>query len=143
MEVTQLPRLNASLNAVATVLLLVGVRFIRRGRETAHKRTMLACFGVSIAFLVSYCIYHLNAGQTSFPTYPPLWIRLVYFLILFSHVVLAAVVPILAVVTIVLGLLDKRLLHRRVAKITYPIWLYVSVTGVLVYLALYQIFPPR
>lgn len=138
-----LPHVDASLNACATILLVVGYRFIRRGRVEAHKRTMLACFGVSVVFLICYSIYHLNAGSKSFPKegYPG-WIRTGYLILLASHVVLAAIVPWLAIITIYLGLRDRRAAHRRIARWTFPIWLYVSITGVIVYLMLYWLFPP-
>ena len=142
--VNQLPHVNASLNALATVLLLLGFVLIKRRQETAHKWTMLACFCVSVVFLACYLTYHyhLEGVSKGFPSYPPAAIRFAYFTILFTHVVLAALVPFLAIATIYAGLADKRPLHRRLAKWTFPIWLYVSVTGVIVYLMLYQIYPP-
>jgi uncharacterized membrane protein YozB (DUF420 family) len=138
-----LPHLNASLNLVATSLLLVGYGLIRRRREEAHKRTMLACFAVSILFLTSYLIYHANHPSTRFPSYPPTWVRILYYAILISHIILAATVPFLASATIYFGWTNNRRKHKRLAKWTFPIWLYVSVTGVLVYMMLYQIFPNR
>ena len=137
------PPLNASLNFLATVLLLVGYRLIKQGKEQAHKRTMLSCFVVSIVFLVCYLTYHyLKGGGTRFPSYPPVAIRTAYYVILVSHIILAVYVPLGAVATIVYGLRDNRPKHRRWARITFPIWLYVSVTGVVVYLMLYQFYPP-
>jgi len=139
-----LPHVNAGLNATATVLLLIGYAAIKARRETAHKYAMLACFGVSVVFLGCYLTYHgLKQGiSTPFPSYPPPAVRITYYGILISHIILAAVVPVLAVVSIVLGLRDRRAAHRRWSWVTLPIWLYVSVTGVLVYLMLYQLFPP-
>lgn len=139
-----LPHVNASLNALATVLLLVGYWQIKRRQEVAHKRTMLACFGVSILFLACYVTYHLNieGGSKRFPAYPPMAARYFYYAILLTHVILAAAVPFLAVGTIWLGLIDRRQAHVRLARWTFPIWLYVSVTGVIVYMMLYQIYPP-
>lgn len=137
-----LPHVNASLNAVATVLLIVGYVLIRRGRERAHARAMLSCFVVSVVFLASYLTYHAIAGSRRFPEYPPATARYIYFFILITHVLLAAAVPILAAVTIYLGLRDRRRAHRRWARWTLPIWLYVSITGVLVYVMLYQMYPP-
>ena len=135
------PHINASLNGLAFVLLVLGFIQIKRGNEAAHRRTMLACFGVSVVFLICYLTYHtLKAGiSTKFPEYPPDAIRILYYVILLSHIVLAAAVPFLAVVTIILGLKDRRIGHRRFAKITFPIWLYVSVTGVAIYWMLYQL----
>jgi uncharacterized membrane protein YozB (DUF420 family) len=143
--VKQLPHVNASLNALATVLLVLGLVLIKRRQETAHKWTMLSCFAVSVVFLACYLTYHFNVGSVRFSTdetYAPRAVRYAYYGILLTHVVLAATVPFLAIATIYAGLADKRALHRRLAKWTFPIWLYVSVTGVIVYLMLYQIYPP-
>ncbi len=137
-----LPHINASLNALATVLLIAGYVLIKRKQEAHHKKVMLACFAVSVLFLISYVTYHVMEGSKKFPSYPPVAIRYTYFAILISHVVLAATVPVLAIVTIYLGLRDRRTAHRRVARWTWPIWLYVSITGVLVYFMLYQLYPP-
>jgi putative membrane protein len=143
--VPYLPHVNASLNALATVLLVVGYVQIKRRQEAAHKWTMLACFGVSVIFLVCYLTYHFNlpGGSKRFPSYPPVGVQYAYKGILLTHIVLAALVPFLALATIITGLRDARVWHRRLAKWTFPIWLYVSVTGVVVYLLLYQLFPPR
>lgn len=138
-----LPHVNAALNALATVLLIVGYCLIRQRREQAHRRVMLTCFGVSLVFLLSYLVYHAQVGSVRFPAYPPTAVRLAYRLVLFSHMILAAAVPLLAVVTIGLGWSDRRAAHRRLARWTLPIWLYVSLTGVIVYLMLYHLFPPR
>jgi len=140
-----LPHINATLNALATVLLVVGYVQIKRRQEIAHKWTMLACFGVSTVFLACYLTYHFNipGGSKRFPSYPPDAIRYGYYALLLSHVFLAAAVPFLAVITIWLGLADRRRAHRKIAWWTFPIWLYVSITGVIVYLLLYQIYPPQ
>jgi uncharacterized membrane protein YozB (DUF420 family) len=141
-----LPHLNASLNALATVLLLVGWRLIRQRREMAHRRVMMSAFAVSTVFLGSYLLYHFGVrggASTPFPAYPPALVRYFYFAILISHILLAMAVPLLAVATIYLGLRGLRSSHRRLARWTFPIWLYVSVTGVVVYVMLYQLFPPR
>jgi putative membrane protein len=139
-----LPHVNASLNALATALLILGYVQIRRRQEVAHKWTMLACFAVSVVFLACYLTYHFNieGGSKRFPSYPPPAVRYGYYGILLTHVVLAAAVPFLAIATIWLGLLNKRGAHRRLAWWAFPIWLYVSVTGVIVYLMLYQLYPP-
>ncbi len=138
-----LPHVNASLNALATVLLVAGYILIKRRQEEAHKWVMLACFGVSAIFLICYLTYHFNivGGSKKFPSSEYSAAAFVYYPILISHILLAITVPFLAVGTIYLGLANKRLGHRRLAKWTFPIWLYVSVTGVIVYLMLYQIFP--
>jgi len=139
-----LPHLNASRNALAAVLLVIGYVQIKRRQEAAHKWTMLACFAVSVVFLACYLTYHfiIEGVIKRFPNYPPDLVRYAYYAILDSHVVLAATVPFLAVVTIWLGLADRRRRHKRLAWWTFPIWLYVSVTGVIVYMMLYQIYPP-
>jgi putative membrane protein len=140
-----LPHINVSLNVLATLLLIVGFVLIKQRRELAHRRVMLATLGVNIIFLVCYLVYHYNAGSKEFPRDPSVAapaVRYFYLALLASHVILAAAVPVLAVWTIYLGLKNKRERHRRLAKWTWPIWLYVSVTGVIVYLMLYQIYIP-
>ena len=138
MTVSSLPAVNATLNAIATVLLIVGYVFIRRGRIDAHRRSMIAAFATSVLFLICYLVYHYHAGSRPFPGQGP--IRIVYFTILISHIILAAAVPFLAAITLWLGLQDRRLRHRRIARWTLPIWLYVSVTGIVVYWMLYQVY---
>lgn len=141
-----LPHVNASLNGLATLLLVTGWCLIKRRREIAHRKVMLAAFGVSVAFLASYLLYHFVAkagASTPFPQYPPSAIRYGYYAMLLSHILLAMTVPVLAVGTIYHGLKDHRRSHRAWARWTFPIWLYVSVTGVLVYVLLYQIYPPQ
>ena len=141
-----LPHINVSLNGLATILLIVGFVLIKQKREDAHRKVMLTTLGVSAAFLVCYLIYHFNVPSKKFPTdteVAPVAARYFYYGLLLSHVLLAATVPVLAIVTIVLGLKGKRQAHRKLAKWTWPIWLYVSVTGVLVYLMLYQIYVPE
>ena len=136
------PLLNAALNLTATVLLVGGYLQIKRGKEKAHKRTMLSAFAVSCLFLISYGAYHFwPVGAAATPFRGTGTVRFVYFTILISHIVLAMAVPVLAIVTIILGIRDKRRAHRRFARWTFPIWLYVSVTGVVIYLLLYQIYP--
>lgn len=137
--VEQLPAVNATLNFAATMLLLIGYRFIKTGHEQAHKRTMLAAFGTSVVFLVCYLIYHWQiGGGKHFEGPPP--VRTFYLTMLASHIVLAAIVPFLAIATIYTGYTDRRVSHRRLARWTFPIWLYVSITGVLIYLFLYVFF---
>ena len=131
-----LPALNAALNATAAVLLVCAYILIRRGRREAHKRVMLAAFSVSTLFLISYLTYHAQVGSVRYPH--PGAIRSVYLTILFTHTVLAAAVPVLAIVTLRRGLAGNFVRHKAVARWTLPIWLYVSVTGVVVYLMLYQ-----
>ncbi len=137
-----LPAVNAGLNGLATVLLAAGYVLIQQKRVIAHRNVMLTAFGVSIVFLVCYLVYHAAlhhdtglAGKKFAGTGP---VRPVYFSILISHVVLAAAVPVLAIITIYRGLKSDWARHRRIAKITYPIWMYVSVTGVIIYGMLYH-----
>jgi len=139
MDITVLPPLNAALNALSTVFLLLGITFIRRGRRELHKRCMLGALATSAVFLTSYLVYHYHAGSRPFQGQGA--IRIVYFAILVSHVVLAALVLPLALVTAARGLWSQFDRHVRIARWTFPIWLYVSVTGVAIYLLLYQIYP--
>lgn len=137
-SVSSLPLVNAVLNAAATVLLLGGYTAIRRGKMRVHRALMLSAFATSVLFLTSYLIYHAQAGSRPFPGRGA--IRTVYFTILISHVVLAAVVPALAAVTLWQGLRDRFDRHVRIARWTLPLWLYVSVTGIVVYWMLYQMY---
>jgi uncharacterized membrane protein YozB (DUF420 family) len=140
--VSSLPAVNASLNGLATVLLLVGFAFIKRRRVIAHRNTMLSAFAVSVVFLGCYLTYHGYAGSKPFPRVPVAGLRETYLVILATHVVLAAAVPFLAVVTIWRALVKQDFVrHRRIARVTYPIWLYVSVTGVVIYVMLYHVAP--
>ncbi|MCL6481350.1 MAG: DUF420 domain-containing protein [Firmicutes bacterium] len=133
--------LNALLNGAAFVLLLAGYTQIRRGRVQAHRMCMLSAFGVSTAFLLSYSIYHFRAGSVPFTASG--WIRPVYFAILISHIVLAAGIVPLALLTLRRGLRGDYPRHKRLARITLPLWLYVSITGILIYLLLYHIYPSQ
>ena len=144
-EVTSyLPHLNASLNGLATVLLVVGLWLIKARRETAHKWVMIACFGVSAAFLASYLTYHFTVELTRpFPRADYPRIAIVYYVILLTHILLAMSVPFLAIASIWLGLKDRRPAHVRISKWTFPIWLYVSVTGIVVYAMLYHLYLPK
>jgi uncharacterized membrane protein YozB (DUF420 family) len=133
---SDLPALNATLNGIAGLFLLAGYYFIRRRQVARHRASMLCACTMSTLFLVSYLIYHANVGSRPFQGQGA--IRIVYFTILISHVILAAAVVPLALVTLARGLKRDDARHRRIAKITWPIWMYVSVTGVVVYLMLYQ-----
>ena len=137
METTDLPALNATLNATSACLLTIGWRLIRARKVAAHKACMLAAFATSTVFLVSYLIYHYRVG--SVPYAGTGWIRPVYYIILLTHVVLAATVLPLALVTIYRAARGEFEKHRRIARWTLPIWLYVSVTGVIIYVMLYGI----
>jgi uncharacterized membrane protein YozB (DUF420 family) len=135
---SDLPLLNASLNATAGVLLVLGYVLIRRGRVRLHRASMISACVVSTLFLTSYVVYHANIGSKPFPGRGP--IRAVYFVILITHVILAATVPPLAVITLTRGLKARFDRHVAIARWTFPIWLYVSVTGVVVYLMLYRMY---
>ena len=135
LEISDLPAVNASLNAIAGTLLVAAYVMIRRGRITQHRALMLSAFSTSALFLISYVIYHINAGSRPFTGTGPL--RIVYFAILITHVVLAVTVVPLAVMTLRRGLARQDDRHRAIARWTFPIWLYVSVTGVIVYGMLY------
>ena len=137
-SVSSLPLVNALLNATATILLVCGYVAIRRRKIHVHRALMLAAFGTSVLFLISYLIYHAHVGSRPFPGRGP--IRTVYFTILISHIVLAAVIPPLAAVTLWQALRDRFDRHRRIARWTLPLWLYVSVTGIVVYWMLYQMY---
>lgn len=135
MHVSDLPALNATLNGVAAVLLVAGWACIRTGRRRAHRAAMVAALVTSAAFLASYVIYHANAGSKPYQGTGPL--RAVYFTILITHVVLAAAIVPLVLVTVIRALRGRFETHRRVARWTLPLWLYVSVTGVAIYVMLY------
>jgi uncharacterized membrane protein YozB (DUF420 family) len=135
--IADLPTLNASLNATAAILLVIGYALVRRRRLRAHRAVMLAAFGVSALFLISYLVYHYNAGSRPFPGRGA--IRGVYFFVLVTHIVLAALIVPMALVTLSRGLRGQFDRHVPLARWTLPIWLYVSITGVIVYLMLYQV----
>ncbi len=138
MGLTDLPALNATLNATSAIFLTIGYVLIRRGRREAHKRCMLAALTVSALFLTSYVIYHANVGSKPFPGQGAM--RVVYFAILIPHVTLAVTILPLALITTARGLRAQYDRHVRIARWTLPIWLYVSVTGVVIYLMLYQMY---
>jgi len=138
LEISDLPVLNATLNGISAAFLLCGYALIRRGRVELHKRCMLGALSASTLFLVSYIVYHANVGSRPFPGAGA--IRFVYFGILITHVILAAVILPLALVTAARGLRAQYDRHVRIARWTFPLWLYVSVTGVVIYLMLYQMY---
>jgi putative membrane protein len=138
MQITDLPALNAALNATAAIFLMAGYIAIRRGRIRTHKRCMLAALATSALFLISYVVYHANAGSRPFPGSGIA--RVVYFGILITHVVLAAAILPLALTTAARGLRAQYDRHVRIARWTLPIWVYVSVTGVVIYVMLYRVY---
>jgi putative membrane protein len=135
MELSNLPTVNAVLNSISAVLLATGYVFVRQGRLAHHRACMLAAFGTSTLFLVSYLIYHANVG--SVPYQGEGLQRAAYFVILISHIVLAAIILPLTLITLTRALTGSFDRHRAIARWTLPIWLYVSVTGVVVYVMLY------
>jgi uncharacterized membrane protein YozB (DUF420 family) len=135
-DVHALPAVNATLNGVCLVLLLAGLAFIRSGRMRAHRACMIAAFSTSILFLASYLVYHGLVGTVRFSGKGD--VRTVYLWILATHTVLAAAVPVLAVLTLRRALRGEFARHRRLARWTWPIWVYVSVTGIVVYVMLYR-----
>ena len=133
--------LNASLNGTSAVLLACGYAAIRNGKIRAHKVFMISAFCVSVSFLFSYLIYHYRVGHVIFQGQG--WIRPVYFGLLLSHTVLAAVIVPMILVTLRRAWLERFDRHRIIARWTLPLWFYVSITGVIVYLLLYQVYPPQ
>jgi len=138
MNPATLPAINATLNAIAGVLLVVALVFIKQKRIAAHRNTMLAAFGVSAVFLVTYVTDKIMKGGAHTPFRMDGVIRILYYVILITHILLAITVPVFAVTLIRLGLKRRDAAHRRLARIAWPIWMYVSVTGVLIYFMLYH-----
>lgn len=141
MGISDLPAVNACFNSSSAILLTCGYILIKRGRQNAHRNCMVGALISSTFFLIGYLTYHAHAGGTIFQN-PP-WFRPIYLTILLTHTVLAAAVVPLVALTITPALRQKFDRHRRIARWTWPIWMYVSVTGVIIYLLLYQIFPQR
>ncbi|MBI4447045.1 MAG: DUF420 domain-containing protein [Acidobacteria bacterium] len=140
MTITDLPALNASLNALSALFLLLGYRFIKKGNIARHRICLWTAVTTSILFLIFYLIYHYHTGSRSFPGQGR--VRILYFAILISHTVLAAFIVPLVLITLTRALKGKFDVHRRIARWTFPLWLYVSLTGVVIYLMLYQIYAP-
>ncbi len=147
MSILDLPAVNACLNGLSTVFLSIGYYFIRKKNMTAHRNCMIAAFVTSILFLICYVTYHtyvgmvLHRGPTRFLN--PAWFRPIYLVILLTHTVLAVVIVPMVLMTLSRALKQRYDLHRKIARWTWPLWMYVSVTGVIVYLLLYQIFPQK
>ncbi len=140
MTIQDLPLINACLNALATVFLTFGFVFIKKGNKTAHRNCMVSAFATSTVFLACYLTYHINTEvMTRFVE--PAWFRPIYLVMLFTHVVLAVVILPLIFMTLSRALKERFEQHKKIAKWTWPLWMYVSITGVLIYLLLYQIFP--
>lgn len=141
MSVSDLPALNASLNGVCAAFLMAGYVFIRQNRQQAHRNCMVSAFVTSCLFLISYLVYHSLAGATRFQGQG--WIRPIYFTLLISHTILATAIVPLVFLTLARAIKSRFDLHRRIARWTWPIWMYVSVTGVVIYVMLYHLYPSR
>lgn len=141
MNISQLPLINACFNGLSSVLILCGYLAIKRGAKTLHRNCMIGALSSSALFLVGYLYYHFHAGRTVFAE--PAWVRPWYLAILLTHTVLAVVIVPLILTTVLWAAQGKFESHRRIARWTLPLWGYVSVTGVVIYLLLYQIFPQK
>ena len=145
MTLADLPIVNALLNGLSATFLFAGYIVIRQGRQRVHRQLMIAAFVTSALFLACYLVYHgyvayvLQRGPTRF--LEPAWFRPIYLVILGTHTILAMIILPMVFVTLVQGLRGQFEKHRRIARWTWPLWMYVSITGVLIYLLLYQIFP--
>jgi uncharacterized membrane protein YozB (DUF420 family) len=135
---TDLPLLNALLNTTSTVFLLLGYFFVRRKNQRAHHRCMTVAVSASVAFLISYLVYHFEVGSVGFKGEG--MVRIAYFSILVSHSILAVILPVIVPITYIRALRGNYAEHRKIARFTFPVWLYVSFTGVLVYLFLYRFY---
>jgi putative membrane protein len=141
MSISDLPTLNAILNSISAVLLVIGFIFIRNKNIKAHRACMIGAFATSTLFLISYLIYHYNHGATSFSGVGIS--RLIYFTVLITHTILAAAIVPMVFITFSRALRERFDAHRKIARWTLPLWLYVSVTGVFVYVMLYHLYPAR
>ena len=140
MTIQDLPIVNACLNALATVFLMLGFVYIKKGNKTAHRNCMISAFVTSAVFLTCYLIYHFSTEVVT-KFVEPEWFHPIYFVLLITHVVLAVVILPLIFITLSRALKERFDKHRKIARWTWPLWMYVSITGVLIYLLLYQIFP--
>ncbi len=147
MTITTAPAINATLNGLSIVFLTLGFIYIKKGNQTAHRNCMLATFVCSTLFLIGYLSYHayrvrvLGLGPTIFKD--PAWFRPIYLTILITHTILAAAIVPLGLITLGLALRKRFEAHQKIARITWPIWMYVSITGVVIYFLLYQIYPQQ
>ncbi len=139
MSLSDLPALNAALNSLSAILLTCGFVFIKRGDKTAHRNCMIAAFAVSTVFLACYLTYHAQVGHTSFQD--PAWFRPIYLAILIPHVLLAGLIVPMILAALWFAFLGNHEKHRKIARWTWPLWMFVSVTGVLIYLLIHRIFP--
>ncbi len=142
MNISSLPAVNASLNGLCSILLVAALIFIKRGNREAHRKCMLAALATSVVFLASYLTYHFTV-KTVTKFLEPQWFRPYYLLLLLTHTILAAAIVPLILITFVRALRERFDAHKKIARWTWPLWMYVSVTGVLIYLLLYQVFPQK
>ncbi len=142
MNLSSLPAVNASLNGLCSILLVAALIFIKRGNREAHRKCMLAALATSVVFLASYLTYHFTV-KTVTKFLEPQWFRPYYLLLLLTHTILAAAIVPLILITFVRALRERFDAHKKIARWTWPLWMYVSVTGVLIYLLLYQVFPQK
>ena len=147
MSLTDLPAVNACLNGLSAVFLTTGYVFIRRGNKIAHRNCMASAFVTSTIFLICYLTYHIGMrmlyGKAHTEFRNPEWFRPIYLIILFTHLALAVAIVPMVLVTLNRAIKGRFALHKQIARWTWPLWMYVSVTGVVIYLLLYQIFPQR
>jgi uncharacterized membrane protein YozB (DUF420 family) len=147
MSIHDLPAVNATLNGLSAIFLALGFYFIKRGQKIAHRNCMISAFATSVVFLTCYLFYHgylavvLHQGPTRFLN--PLWFRPIYLTILGTHTILAIVIVPMIFITLWRAKKERFELHKKIARWTWPLWMYVSVTGVIVYFLLYQIFPQK
>jgi len=141
MSLSDLPAVNACLNGLSAVFLAAGFYFIRRKNVVAHRKCMLSAFTCSVVFLICYLTYHAQVGTTRFVN--PAWFRPIYLTLLATHTVLAAAIVPLILITLFRALRQRFDKHKKIARWTWPMWMYVSVTGVIIYLLLYQIYPQK
>jgi len=137
MNLSDLPILNAVLNLISAVFLILGYKFIKKGEQQSHKKMMISALVVSALFLISYVIYHYNIPSTPYPHHD--WTRLVYFAILIPHIILAAVMGPFILAAVIFAIMGKFETHKKIVKWIWPVWMFVSVSGVIIYLMLYQI----
>lgn len=137
MTYSDLPTINATLNCISAIFLICGYRFIKQGRRSAHQKCMIAALSVSALFLVTYVIYHAEVGSIPYPYHD--WTRPVYFVILIPHVILAALMVPFILTTVWLAWREKFSTHKRLARFVWPVWLFVSISGVVIYLMLYRL----
>lgn len=141
MTLSDMPMINACLNSLSAVFLAFGYYFIKRNQKIAHRNCMVAAFITSTVFLACYLVYHFYAGRTTFRD--PAWFRPIYLGILLTHTILAVAIVPMIFMTFIRAFRERFDAHKRIARWTWPLWMYVSVTGVLIYLLLYQIFPQQ